>query len=137
MQIFKSQDEFTDESTEFMKHVQERSGAGNTTACPPEISQCLKGKKADRSIERSREESETITFDVVSKALEKSNCSPKEIYMLIFNCLLFSPAPSLCALVASKFGMRSDVQTCDLSGMGCSASLISISLAIYLLKRCS
>lgn len=135
MQIFKSQDIFTDESIEFMKRMLERSGTGNATAYPPAIVQCLKGKKADRSIERSREEAETIICDVVSKALEKANCSPKEIDILIINCSLFSPTPSLCALVASKFGMRSDVQTYNLSGMGCSASLISISLAKDLLQR--
>jgi len=135
MQIFRVQGIFTQESLDFMQRMLERSGTGNATAYPPAIVQCLQGKKADRSIERSREEAETILCDVVSRALEKANCSPKEIDILIINCSLFSPTPSLCALVASKFGMRSDVQTYNLSGMGCSASLISISLAKDLLQR--
>ena len=54
MQIFKSYDTFTDESIEFMKRVLEISGAGDATAHPPSIAQCLKVKKADRSDERSR-----------------------------------------------------------------------------------
>jgi len=135
MQIFKAQGVFTEDSLGFMQRMLERSGTGNATAYPPAIVQCLKGKKADRSIERSREEAETIICDVVARALEKANCSPKEIDILIINCSLFSPTPSLCALVASKFGMRSDVQTYNLSGMGCSASLISINLAKDLLQR--
>ena len=74
-------------------------------------------------------------YDVVSKALEKTNCSPKEFDMLIINCSLFSPAPSLCALVASKFGMCGDAKRWNLWGMGCSASLIRMSLAKDLLQR--
>lgn len=135
MEIFKAQEVFTEESLDFMSRMLERSGTGNATAYPPGIVQCLKGKKADRSIERSREEAETIICDIVARALEKANCSPKEIDILVINCSLFSPTPSLCALVASKFGMRSDVQTYNLSGMGCSASLISINLAKDLLQR--
>lgn len=135
MEIFEAQEVFTQESLDFMRRMLERSGTGNATAYPPGIVQCLKGKKADRSIERSREEAETIICDIVARALEKANCSPKEIDILIINCSLFSPTPSLCALVASKFGMRSDVQTYNLSGMGCSASLISINLAKDLLQR--
>lgn len=42
---------------------------------------------------------------------------------------LFSPTPSLCSMVSHKFGMRSDARTFNLSGMGCSAGVISLDLA--------
>lgn len=58
-----------------------------------------------------------------------------EIDVLVINCSLFSPTPSLCALVISKFGMRSDIKSYNLSGMGCGASLISVDLAKSLLQR--
>merc|ERR1711966_289255 len=48
---------------------------------------------------------------------------------------LFSPTPSLCAMVISKFQMRQDIQSFNLSGMGCGASLISVGLAKDLLQR--
>ena len=70
MQTFELQDVLTYKSIEFVKHVLERSGAGNSTACPPAIVKCPKGKKANRSVERSREESETIMCDEASKALK-------------------------------------------------------------------
>ena len=38
-------------------------------------------------------------------------------------------------MVISKFGMRSDIQSYNLGGMGCSASLISIDLAKNMLQR--
>ena len=42
---------------------------------------------------------------------------------------LFSPTPSLCSMVSHKYNMRSDARTFNLSGMGCSAGVISLDLA--------
>ena len=136
VEAMKRQGCFTQDSLDFMRRILERSGTGQATAWPPGIVQCLKeeGKSADRSIEGSRLEAETVIFDVVEQALRKSNVHPREIDILVINCSLFSPTPSLCAMVASKFGMRSDVATYNLSGMGCSASLISVGLAKKLLN---
>lgn len=134
LDIMRRQKCFTDDSLEFLRKILERSGTGQATAWPPGIVQSLEGKEADRSIEASRAEAETVIFDVVEKALKKANVKPREIDFLIINCSLFSPTPSLCAMVLSKFGMRSDCATYNLSGMGCSASLISIDLAKQLLR---
>ena len=73
--------------------------------------QCLKVKRADSSVERSREEAEMIACDAASRALEKDNCTPKHIHMFVIKLSLFSPAPNVRALVASKIGMWIDVQT--------------------------
>jgi len=135
VEIMRLQGCFNQESLDFMKRILERSGTGQATAWPPGIVRCLReSKPADRSIEGSREESETIIFDIVEQALKKANVHPREIDILVINCSLFSPTPSLCAMVVSKFHMRSDVATYNLSGMGCSASLISIDLAKQLLQ---
>lgn len=134
MEIMRRQKCFTDESLEFLSKILQRSGTGQATAWPPGIVQCLENKPTDRSIEASRAEAEAIIFDVVEKALKRANVKPREIDYLIINCSLFSPTPSLCAMVLSKFDMRSNVATYNLSGMGCSASLISIDLAEQLLR---
>lgn len=132
---------FTEESLAFLRRILERSGTGQATAWPPGIVRSLKddenGKplKADRSMDGSRKEAETIIFDIVENALKKANVKPKDIDILVINCSLFSPTPSLCAMVTSHFGMRPDVATYNISGMGCSASLISIDLAKQLLGR--
>lgn len=128
---------FTDESIGFMEKILERSGTGPATAWPPGIVQSLHREdgKADASIEASRKEAETVIFDIVEQALKKADVKPKEIDYLIINCSLFSPTPSLCAMVVSRFGLRDDVATFNLSGMGCSASLISIDLAKKLLGK--
>jgi len=137
VQAMKNQGCYTQDSLDFMERILKRSGTGQTTAWPPGIVKCLNKKdnhSSDRSIEASREEAETILFDIVEKALKKARVHPKEIDVLVINCSLFSPTPSLCAMVASKFQMRSDICTYNLSGMGCSASLISIDLAKQLLQ---
>ena len=134
VQMMKNQGCFTEDSIEFMRRILKQSGTGQETAWPPGITRTLKGEKADRSIEASRKEAETVLFDVVEQALKKAKVDPKEIDVLVINCSLFSPTPSLCAMVASKFGMRSDLATFNLGGMGCSASLISIDLAKQLLQ---
>lgn len=137
VEMMRRQDCFTEESLNFMTRILERSGTGQATAWPPGITKCLKekGVHADRSMEASREEAETVLCDIVQQALQKANVDPKEIDVLVINCSLFSPTPSLCALVVSKFGMRSDVATYNLSGMGCSASLLAIDLAKQLLQH--
>ena len=50
------------------------------------------------------------------------------------NCSLFNPTPSLSAMVVNHFGMRPDIKSYNLSGMGCSAGIISIGLARELLQ---
>jgi len=143
MEMMKRQKCFTQESLNFLRRILDRSGTGPATAWPPGITQCLKPKPndpsdhmmADRSIDASRQEAQLVIFDIVEKALKKANVKPREIDVLIINCSLFSPTPSLCAMVVSQFGMRSDVETYNLSGMGCSASLISVDLAKKLLGR--
>lgn len=137
VEMMRRQKCFNKQSLDFMSRILERSGTGPATAWPPGITQSMQSgaPKADRSMAASRKEAETVIFDVVEQALRKANVKPKEIDVLVINCSLFSPTPSLCAMVVSHFGMRPDVATYNLSGMGCSASLISIDLAKKLLGK--
>lgn len=68
-------------------------------------------------------------FGCVDDLLKKTKTKAKDIDILIVNCSLFSPTPSLCTILINKYGMRQDVLSYNLSGMGCSASLVSIDLA--------
>lgn len=135
IEMMRRQKCFTDESLSFMARMLSRSGTGQATAWPPGIVQCLEDKETDKTIEGSRKEAEAVIFDIVDSALKKACVDPSEIDILVINCSLFSPTPSLCAMVISKFGMRSDIQSFNLGGMGCGASLISVDLAKNLLQR--
>jgi predicted naringenin-chalcone synthase len=133
--LMKNQGSFSEDNLSFMKRLLSRSGIGQATAFPPGIVQCLHGKKVDRSIETSREEAKKIIFDIVARAMNKANVEPKDVDVLVINCSLFSPTPSLCAMVISHFQMRSDILSYNLSGMGCGASLLAVDLAAKMLQK--
>ncbi len=57
-----------------------------------------------------------------------------QVDIVIVNCSLFNPTPSLSAMIVHHFKMRPNVITYNLSGMGCSAGIISIGLAKELLQ---
>lgn len=136
IEMMRRQECFTEESIDFMKRLIVRSGTGQNTAWPPGIVQCLEpGKKTDSSIEASRKEAETVIFDIVEKAMKKAKVGPRDIDVLVINCSLFSPTPSLCATVITKFGMRGDILSYNLSGMGCGASLLALDLGKNMLQR--
>ena len=58
----------------------------------------------------------------------------RQIDIVITCCSVYNPTPSMAACLVNKFGMRHDVLTYHLSGMGCSSSLVSIDMAKNLLK---
>jgi 3-ketoacyl-CoA synthase len=76
---------------------------------------------------------QTVIFGCVRDLLTKTDTLGCDIDFLVINCSLFSPTPSLCSMVVNEFGMRADVSSYNLSGMGCSAGLISIELVRNLL----
>ena len=59
---------------------------------------------------------------------------PRDIDILVVNCSLFNPTPSLSAMIVNHFKMRGDILSYNLAGMGCSAGVIAISLAQRLLR---
>lgn len=126
---------YTEDSLNFMERLLVRSGTGQNTAWPPGIVQSLEGKEHDNSIAASREEAKTVIFDIVESAMKKANVTAKDIDVLVINCSLFSPTPSLCAMVISHFKMRQDIMSYNLSGMGCGASLLALDLAKNMLQR--
>ena len=108
---------------------------GPATAWPPGITRCLNTDlKIDDTPDASRNEARTIIFDVVRRVLNNTGVKPSDIDILVINCSLFSPTPSLCSMVMNEFKMRQDVLTYNLSGMGCSAGVISIDLVKHLFK---
>jgi len=128
LEAMRRQDCFTEESLQFMGRMVNQSGVGPRTAWPPGIVQSLEGKPTERSTEASREEAKTVIFTIVRELLKKTKINPKDIDILVINCSLFSPTPSLCAMVINEFKMKQGISSYNLSGMGCAAGLISVEL---------
>ncbi|XP_059670476.1 3-ketoacyl-CoA synthase 7 [Cornus florida] len=118
------------ETIDFQVKVGKRSGIGCEACLPPALHQL----PPDCSLNPTREEIETVLFTVVKDLFSKHNVSPKNIDIIVTNCSLFCPTPSITTMIINKFGLRSNVKSFSLSGMGCSAGLVSISLAKDLLR---
>lgn len=120
----------TTEVNEFEKKVIVRSGMGNETYCA-EGSDFI---PSDNSLKQAMIEVKLVLFTVVETLLKKHKINPKSIDILVTNCSINCPTPSLSSLVINKFGFRSNIRSFHLSGMGCSAGILAISLAKDLLK---
>lgn len=121
---------FTPESIEFQEKLLYRTGLGNETYFPPGIHKF----PPDLGMDSARKEAEMVLSGCMDNLLQKTKLNPRDIDILIVNCSLFNPTPSLTAMIINKYKMRSDIKSFNLSGMGCSAGVISIDLAKDLLQ---
>jgi 3-ketoacyl-CoA synthase len=134
--MMRAQGCFTEDSIEFSRRLLDRSGTGEKTHWPPSMVPSRDGvTKATTNVEAARDEAKAVIFPLVKELLERTGILPEQIDILIINCSLFTPTPSLCALVCNEFCLREDVRTYNLGGMGCSANVISIDLAKELLEN--
>lgn len=132
---------FDEESIDFQKRLLGRSGIGERSAFPDsilehgeEIPAAGGDVRVVCNMHYARSEAEHVIFSCLDKLFVENNVNPKNIDILIVNCSLFNPTPSLSAMIVNKYKLRSSILTYNLSGMGCSAGLISIDLAKDLLQ---
>nr|AAW34167.1 beta-ketoacyl-CoA synthase [Diacronema lutheri] len=126
---------FCDESVDFQMKLFERNQISERCYFPPGIRAYRKGERDfDFSMAAARKEFETVVFTTVDELLAKTGVKPRDIDILVVNCSLFNPTPSLAAIVINHYQMKDSVQSYSLGGMGCSAGLISIHLAKDLLQ---
>mmetsp|Transcript_149972 Transcript_149972/g.481933 ORF Transcript_149972/g.481933 Transcript_149972/m.481933 type:complete len:601 (+) Transcript_149972:245-2047(+) len=127
---------FSPDSLEFQKRILDSSGTGESTHWPPGILTMKDSAGVlDAGIASARDEAKEVIFTLVRDVLQRTGVRPTAIDILIINCSLFCPTPSLCALVCNEFCLRQDVRTYNLGGMGCSANVISVDLAKQLLQN--
>jgi len=115
---------FTPEALELQKKLVEKSCIG-PTAFPDGIV----SDPPVTNMASARQEAEEVMFTCVQELLDRNKLKPRDIDILIVNCSLFCPTPSLSAMIVNRFKMRSNIITYNLGGMGCSAGVISIDLA--------
>ena len=57
-----------------------------------------------------------MVFRAVEQVLASTKTRPQQVDILVVNCSLFCPTPSLSAMIVNRFGMRSDVLSYNLGG---------------------
>ncbi|KAL9259993.1 3-ketoacyl-CoA synthase 6-like protein [Drosera capensis] len=118
------------EAAEFVKKIVERSGLGPDTHMPPAVHR----NPPRPTIGDSYVEAQTTIYAIMDSLFEKTGLRPKDVDILVVNSCIYCPTPSVSATIMNKYKMRSDIKSFNLSGMGCSAGLISVSLARDLLQ---
>ncbi|XP_076904067.1 3-ketoacyl-CoA synthase 11-like [Bidens hawaiensis] len=121
---------FTEENLAFQKKILERSGLGQKTYFPDAVLR----DPPNPCMAEARKEAEMVMFGAIDDLLSKTGVKAKDIGILVVNCSLFCPTPSLSAMIVNHYKLRGNIMSYNLGGMGCSAGLISIDLAKQLLQ---
>ncbi|KAI4302371.1 hypothetical protein MLD38_038124 [Melastoma candidum] len=121
------------EDYRFLLKTMVNSGIGEETYAP---SCFFSGHEANPSLSDAILEMEDVLFSTLNRLFSRTEILPKDVDILVVNVSLFSPAPSLASRIVNKYRMRSNIKTYNLSGMGCSASLVAVDLVDRLFATC-
>ncbi|CAB4267785.1 unnamed protein product [Prunus armeniaca] len=89
-----------EESISFQAKVLERSGIGVESCIPVSLHEI----PVDTSLGATTKKTEMVLFTVVNDLLSKHKINPKSIDILVSNCSLFCPMPSITSVILNKFG---------------------------------
>lgn len=121
---------FDESSLEFQRKILERSGLGEETYVP----EAMHYLPPRPSMAAAREEAEQVMFGALDALFCNTGVKAKDIGILVVNCSLFNPTPSLSAMIVNKYKLRGNIRSFNLGGMGCSAGVIAVDLAKDLLQ---
>jgi 3-ketoacyl-CoA synthase len=110
----------------FLLRVIVGSGIGEETYCPRNV---LEDREDAPTHRDTLDEMDAVFDEAISQLFAKSGFGPRDVDVLVVNVSMLSPAPSLASRIVARHGMRDDVASYNLTGMGCSAGLISLDLA--------
>lgn len=121
---------FDEGSLEFQKKILEASGIGNETYVP----KAIMSSENCATMKEGRQEASTVMFGALDELFEKTRIRPKDVGVLVVNCSIFNPTPSLSAMIINHYKMRGNILSYNLGGMGCSAGIIAVDLARDMLQ---
>ncbi|KAK1362364.1 3-ketoacyl-CoA synthase [Heracleum sosnowskyi] len=117
--------DFDESSLKFQRKILERSGLGEDTYVP----EAMHSIPPVPSMAAAREEAENVMYGALDNLFRNTGVKAKDIGILVVNCSLFNPTPSLSAMIVNKYKFRGNVRSFNLGGMGCSAGVIAVDLA--------
>ncbi|EIE20271.1 thiolase-like protein [Coccomyxa subellipsoidea C-169] len=124
---------FNEETLSVMRKVYfgDEAGVGDATGIPKGI---VANVPFDVSMDAALAEMEMVIYQVAETAMQASNIKPSEVDILITATDTYVPVPSMSAMIANRFGMRTDLRTYSLAGHACTSGVIAVELAQQLLK---
>ncbi|KAK9099592.1 hypothetical protein Syun_026637 [Stephania yunnanensis] len=121
---------FDEASLEFQKRILQSSGIGDETYIP----KVVMSSEHSATMKEGRAEASEVIFGALDELFEKCRIRPKDVGIIVVNCSLFNPTPSLSAMIVNHYKMRGNILSFNLGGMGCSAGVIAIDLARDMLQ---
>ncbi|CAN1217052.1 3-ketoacyl-CoA synthase 10 [Linum perenne] len=112
------------------KRILHSSGIGDETYIP----KALMSQEKCATMKEGRAEASMVMFGALDELFEKTGIRPKDIGILVVNCSIFNPTPSLSAMIINHYRMRGNILSYNLGGMGCSAGIIAVDLARDMLE---
>ncbi|EOY18389.1 hypothetical protein SCA6_000409 [Theobroma cacao] len=119
------------EQYRFLLQAMVNAGIGEETYGPRNV---IAGTEESPTLSDALSEIDDIVFGTLDKLFAKTGVSPSEIDILVVTVSMITSAPSLPARVINRYKMREDIKVFNLSGMGCSASVIAVDLVQNLFK---
>ncbi|KAL0369755.1 UNVERIFIED_CONTAM: 3-ketoacyl-CoA synthase 12 [Sesamum angustifolium] len=107
------------------------SGIGEETYAPRMV---FEGREASPTLADGLLEMDEFFLDSINKLFKRTGISPSEIDVLVVNISMLATLPSLSSRIINFYKMREDVKVYNLTGMGCSASLVSINIVQSIFK---
>ncbi|CAK9154106.1 unnamed protein product [Ilex paraguariensis] len=121
---------FDEVSLEFQKRILQSSGIGDETYIP----KAVMSLENCSTMKEGRAEASMVMFGALDELFEKTRLRPKDVGILVVNCSIFNPTPSLSAMIINHYKMRGNILSFNLGGMGCSAGIIALDLARDMLQ---
>ncbi|KAJ9548491.1 hypothetical protein OSB04_021034 [Centaurea solstitialis] len=130
IELARKSGKFDEASLEFQKKILESSGIGDETYVP----KAIMSPEKITTMKEGRAEASMVIFGAMDELFHKTGIRPKDVGILIVNCSIFNPTPSLSAMVINHYKMRGNILSFNLGGMGCSAGIIAVDLARDMLQ---
>ncbi|MBA0777630.1 hypothetical protein Gotri_005626 [Gossypium trilobum] len=130
IEMARASGKFDEASLQFQKRIVKSSGVGDETYLP----KAVMSEENSATMKEGRFEASTVMFGELDELFEKTRIRPKDVGVLVVNCSIFNPTPSLSAMIINHYKMRGNVLSYNLGGMGCSAGLIAVDLARDMLQ---
>ncbi|XP_027330750.1 3-ketoacyl-CoA synthase 10-like [Abrus precatorius] len=131
IELAKKSGKFDEESLEFKKRILMSSGIGDETYIPKTA---IASTDNCATMKEGRAEASLVMLGALDELFEKTHIRPKDVGILVVNCSIFNPTPSLSAMIINHYKMRGNILSYNLGGMGCGAGIIAVDLARDMLQ---